>query len=159
MTNAAKAAVWDAVWLPWGAAHSITGTASLNARFPGQWFQSESGLHYNWHRLACLHASGMTRSVTRSLHAARPTRVCGWSECLWVCGCKAAEQRGFGWAAVANVNSCVRCGHSYLRARMRRRCSRNSELGRRNYVHLSQARLEAGLPRAVSEGQEILCAI
>jgi RHS repeat-associated protein len=50
MTNAAKAAVWDAVWLPWGAAHSITGTASLNARFPGQWFQSESGLHYNWHR-------------------------------------------------------------------------------------------------------------
>ena len=25
-------------------------TASLNARFPGQWFQSESGLHYNWHR-------------------------------------------------------------------------------------------------------------
>jgi RHS repeat-associated protein len=50
MTNAARAAVWDAVWLPWGAAHSITGTASLNARFPGQWFQSESGLHYNWHR-------------------------------------------------------------------------------------------------------------
>ncbi|MEQ1712208.1 MAG: RHS repeat-associated core domain-containing protein, partial [Hyphomicrobium sp.] len=22
----------------------------LNARFPGQWFQVESGLHYNWHR-------------------------------------------------------------------------------------------------------------
>ena len=29
---------------------AITGTASLNARFPGQWFQSETGLHYNWHR-------------------------------------------------------------------------------------------------------------
>jgi RHS repeat-associated protein len=22
----------------------------LDARFPGQWFQSETGLHYNWHR-------------------------------------------------------------------------------------------------------------
>jgi RHS repeat-associated protein len=22
----------------------------LNTRFPGQWFQKESGLHYNWHR-------------------------------------------------------------------------------------------------------------
>ena len=29
---------------------AITGTASLNARFPGQWFRIESGLHYNWHR-------------------------------------------------------------------------------------------------------------
>jgi len=29
---------------------SITGPASLDARFPGQWFQLETGLHYNWHR-------------------------------------------------------------------------------------------------------------
>jgi RHS repeat-associated protein len=50
MTDAAKAAVWDAVWLPWGGVHSITGTATLDARFPGQWFQLETGLHYNWHR-------------------------------------------------------------------------------------------------------------
>ncbi len=50
MTNAAKASVWDATWLPWGGSHAITGTAALNARFPGQWFQSETGLHYNWHR-------------------------------------------------------------------------------------------------------------
>jgi RHS repeat-associated protein len=50
MTNAAKATVWSAVWLPWGGVHSITGTETLNARFPGQWFQIENGLHYNWHR-------------------------------------------------------------------------------------------------------------
>jgi RHS repeat-associated protein len=50
MTNAAKAAVWDAAWLPWGGVHSITGAATLDARFPGQWFQLETGLHYNWHR-------------------------------------------------------------------------------------------------------------
>ena len=29
---------------------SITGTGALNLRFPGQWFQLETGLHYNWHR-------------------------------------------------------------------------------------------------------------
>jgi RHS repeat-associated protein len=50
MTNAAKASVWDAVWQPFGGAHSITGSATLNARLPGQWFQSETLLHYNWHR-------------------------------------------------------------------------------------------------------------
>lgn len=50
MTNASKAAVWTAIWQPWGGVHSVTGSATLNARFPGQWFQTETGLHYNWHR-------------------------------------------------------------------------------------------------------------
>ena len=50
MTDAAKAAVWTAVWAPWGSPHSITGSATLDARFPGQWYQMEAGLHYNWHR-------------------------------------------------------------------------------------------------------------
>jgi RHS repeat-associated protein len=50
MTDAVKTSVWDAVWQPWGGVHSVTGTASLDARLPGQWFQAETGLHYNWHR-------------------------------------------------------------------------------------------------------------
>jgi RHS repeat-associated protein len=50
MTNSLKVAMWTAVWQPWGGAHSITGTATLDTRFPGQWYQSETGLHYNWHR-------------------------------------------------------------------------------------------------------------
>jgi CRISPR-associated endonuclease Cas3-HD len=50
MTTATKASVWDAVWQPWGNVHTITGTAVLDARFPGQWFQLETGLHYNWNR-------------------------------------------------------------------------------------------------------------
>jgi RHS repeat-associated protein len=29
---------------------SVTGPKSLDARFPGQWFQFEAGLHANWHR-------------------------------------------------------------------------------------------------------------
>ena len=50
MTNSAKASVWDVVYTPWGAPHTLTGAQTLNERFPGQWFQLESGLHYNWHR-------------------------------------------------------------------------------------------------------------
>ncbi len=50
MTDSTKASVWDAVYTPWGAPQAITGAQTLNARFPGQWFQLESGLHYNWHR-------------------------------------------------------------------------------------------------------------
>ena len=50
MTDAAKASVWTVEWTPWGAPHAISGTAALDLRFPGQWFQLESGLHCNWHR-------------------------------------------------------------------------------------------------------------
>ena len=50
MTDASKALVWDAVYRPFGAVETITGSASNNLRFPGQYFLLESGLHYNWHR-------------------------------------------------------------------------------------------------------------
>jgi RHS repeat-associated protein len=50
MTSSTKVNVWDAIWQPWGGQHAITGTAVLDARFPGQWFQLETGLHYNWNR-------------------------------------------------------------------------------------------------------------
>ncbi|MEP0068937.1 RHS repeat-associated core domain-containing protein [Pyruvatibacter sp.] len=46
VTDTAGVPVSEA-WLPFGDA---SGTSILNARFPGQWFQSENGLHYNWHR-------------------------------------------------------------------------------------------------------------
>ncbi len=50
MTANDKTPLWDASWTPWGTATSITGSESLNSRFPGQWYQLESGLNYNWHR-------------------------------------------------------------------------------------------------------------
>jgi RHS repeat-associated protein len=50
MTAAAKALVWDAFWQPFGSSYVINGTATLDARLPGQWFQAETGLHDNWHR-------------------------------------------------------------------------------------------------------------
>jgi RHS repeat-associated protein len=49
MTGGTKAVVWDAVYRPFGEVHAITGSASNNLRFPGQYFQLEAGLHYNWH--------------------------------------------------------------------------------------------------------------
>ena len=50
LTDPAKVTAWAVEWLPWGGVHTISGSETLNARFPGQWFQVESGLHYNWHR-------------------------------------------------------------------------------------------------------------
>lgn len=50
MTDESRNVVWQASYLPFGEVRSITGTATLNQRFPGQWYQLETGLAYNWHR-------------------------------------------------------------------------------------------------------------
>jgi RHS repeat-associated protein len=50
MTTAAKSTVWQASYKPWGEVQTITGTVIQNLRFPGQYFQVETGLAYNWHR-------------------------------------------------------------------------------------------------------------
>jgi RHS repeat-associated protein len=48
-TNTAGVKVWTASYTPFGGVRTTTGTP-ITARFPGQWFQSESGLHQNWMR-------------------------------------------------------------------------------------------------------------
>jgi RHS repeat-associated protein len=48
-TNATGVKVWTATYSPFGGVHTSTGALPPN-RFPGQWFQSESGLHQNWMR-------------------------------------------------------------------------------------------------------------
>jgi RHS repeat-associated protein len=40
---------WTASYDPFGGVCTTTGSP-INARFPGQWFQAESGLHQNWMR-------------------------------------------------------------------------------------------------------------
>lgn len=50
MTDINSAIVWRASYLPYGEVRSISGPTSLELRFPGQWFQLETGLSYNWHR-------------------------------------------------------------------------------------------------------------
>ncbi len=51
MTTQAQALAWDVIYSPFGATSYIATTPETqNMRFPGQWFQLESGLAYNWHR-------------------------------------------------------------------------------------------------------------
>jgi RHS repeat-associated protein len=41
---------WQAAYLPFGKAQVLTATVGNNLRFPGQYYDAETGLHYNWHR-------------------------------------------------------------------------------------------------------------
>ena len=50
MTDAARAIVWEIENRPFGDGATVTGTATLNLRFPGQYYYSESGLNYNYFR-------------------------------------------------------------------------------------------------------------
>ena len=42
--------VWQAAYFPFGEAQVIVETVTNNLRFPGQYYDVETGLHYNWHR-------------------------------------------------------------------------------------------------------------
>ena len=48
-TTPTGAKVWEATYTPFGGVHTSSGNLPAN-RFPGQWFQTESGLHQNWMR-------------------------------------------------------------------------------------------------------------
>jgi len=50
MTNSAGAAVWKATYDPFGWAMVTVNTITNNLRLAGQYFDAETGLHYNWHR-------------------------------------------------------------------------------------------------------------
>jgi len=50
MTDASRTVVWDAAFTPFGEEHSILGTETNDNRFPGQYFDGETGFHYNYQR-------------------------------------------------------------------------------------------------------------
>ncbi len=50
MVDASGAVVWKAAYLPFGRAIVAQADVENNLRFPGQYFDEETGLHYNWHR-------------------------------------------------------------------------------------------------------------
>jgi len=50
LTDSNQAIVWDATYDPFGKATVTTAIITNNLRFPGQYYDSETGLHYNWHR-------------------------------------------------------------------------------------------------------------
>ena len=50
MTDANQAIVWSAYYKPFGAATVTVSTITNNLRFPGQYFDAETGLNYNVNR-------------------------------------------------------------------------------------------------------------
>ena len=50
MTDSSGTVVWRATYDPFGQATITTSTITNNLRLAGQYFDSETGLHYNWHR-------------------------------------------------------------------------------------------------------------
>jgi RHS repeat-associated protein len=50
MTDAGASVVWAADYLPFGQADVTIGTVVNNLRFAGQYYDQETGLHYNYHR-------------------------------------------------------------------------------------------------------------
>jgi len=42
--------VWQAEYLPFGKVNISVAQIENNLRFPGQYFDTETGLHYNWNR-------------------------------------------------------------------------------------------------------------
>jgi len=50
MTDASGSVVWQADYKPFGEANVHTETIVNNLRFPGQYYDAESGLHYNYFR-------------------------------------------------------------------------------------------------------------
>jgi RHS repeat-associated protein len=49
-TNSSGTTVWQGEFKPFGEPLSVTGSITNNLRFPGQYFDSETGLNQNWHR-------------------------------------------------------------------------------------------------------------
>jgi RHS repeat-associated protein len=50
LTNQAGVVVWRATYDPFGKATVTTSTITNNLRYAGQYFDAETGLHYNWNR-------------------------------------------------------------------------------------------------------------
>ncbi len=50
MTDASGASVWKLEVRPFGDSENVTGTETLNLRFPGQYYDEATGLHYNYRR-------------------------------------------------------------------------------------------------------------
>jgi len=50
MVDESGVVVWDSDYNPFGEVGVTTSTYDNKFRFPGQYYDQESGLHYNWHR-------------------------------------------------------------------------------------------------------------
>ncbi len=69
MTNASQAVVWDRIDMPFEGTFSIAGAATDNLRGPGQYFDAESDLIYNWNRTLDPFIGRYTQADPMGLHA------------------------------------------------------------------------------------------
>ncbi|MBV9978466.1 RHS repeat-associated core domain-containing protein [Bradyrhizobium sp.] len=104
MTDANQAVVWDAWYWPYGDVRSITGTATNNLRFPGQYFLVESGLHYNWHRYYDPTIGRYMQAVpVRDVMALHPVNLDG-SALISSGRISGGSRLGLNFASVGDVN-------------------------------------------------------
>ncbi len=69
--------VWEAGYLSFGEARILIAGIENNLRFPGQYFDQETGLHYNWHRY---YDPATGRYLTPD-----PIGAAGRDKSVWVC--------------------------------------------------------------------------
>ncbi|WP_258273348.1 RHS repeat-associated core domain-containing protein, partial [Escherichia coli] len=50
LTDVSGQVVWKASYSPFGKASIIIQGPTFNLRFPGQYYDAETGFHYNWRR-------------------------------------------------------------------------------------------------------------
>jgi RHS repeat-associated protein len=50
LTDSAGQIAWEVNYSPFGRATVTSQGPTFNLRFPGQYFDAETGLHYNWNR-------------------------------------------------------------------------------------------------------------
>lgn len=71
LTDSTNTVVWEGIYKPFGEAEvNPNSTVVNNFRFPGQYYDEETGFHYNWHRY---YDPGIGRYLT-----ADPIGLAGW---------------------------------------------------------------------------------
>jgi RHS repeat-associated protein len=61
MTDSSRNIVWKGDYKPFGEVNEVVGAVDNNFRFPGQYYDAESGLYYNWNRY---YLAGVGRYLT-----------------------------------------------------------------------------------------------
>ncbi len=79
LTDSNQAIAWDATYDPFGKATVTTATITNNLRFPGQYYDAETGLHYNYYRY---YWSDIGRYMTPDILNLGTINLLSWQEAI-----------------------------------------------------------------------------